>query len=332
MASPIPGRARRFRSSLASTLAWAWGTATVLGLSSLESVGALVRPAGTQKDDLQNSTGSHHLHSSHRSPLKDTLIQHRQQINECSRSLESRVVQVSKSPRIFQIDDFLSDDEMTFLKKHGEPLLQQSLTIDRATGQFHEDKVRTNSQMYLSKEECRDHAIFGQIARRLYRLARVPLGHGEQIQLGRYKVGQKYDCHFDSEVHQNVLRVATVLVYLNDVEAGGDTIFPMGEACSNLNDCCNIPANSTTSPLRKFHPQKGRAMLFFSHALTGVIEPHAMHCSCPVLEGEKWVMQAWFRTTLYEASPHYKLPSLPIRSQNAQEATEGAKAEEENEL
>merc|ERR1712167_376980 len=92
--------------------------------------------------------------------------------------------------------------------------------------------------MYVTKEDSREHPIIANIVRRLHRLARIPIGHGEQIQIGRYKVGEKYDCHYDSEVRVKVVRPATIISYIADGVVGGDTIFPMGAACSPLSRCC----------------------------------------------------------------------------------------------
>lgn len=219
-----------------------------------------------------------------------------------SHDIESRVVRLADDPRVFSVDDFLSDEECDFLKQHGEPLLQQSLTIDRVTGEYHPDKVRTNYQMYISKEDCVHHPVISQIVRRMYRLARIPLGHGEQVQIGRYRVGEKYDCHYDSEVSVDVVRPATIIVYISDVEAGGDTIFPMGQVCSLLENCC---AQNKTR-VRRLHPKKGRAILFYTHDFDGGVNKNALHGSCPVEEGEKWIIQAWFRASLYHESPHYQ--------------------------
>jgi len=219
-----------------------------------------------------------------------------------SHDVEARVHQVSNSPRIYQVDEFLSDEECEFLRKHGAKQLQPSLTIDRETGEYVPDTVRTNRQMYISKEDCRNQPEIANIVRRLHRLARIPIGHGEQVQVGRYLVGEKYDCHFDSEVSVNVVRPATIIVYIADGVTGGDTIFPMGATCMPLSRCCE---GNVTFPVKRFHPKKGRALLFYSHDLDGNLNSHALHGSCPVEGGEKWIIQAWFRSTLYPESPHY---------------------------
>ncbi len=49
------------------------------------------------------------------------------------------------------------------------------------------------------------------------------------LQVLRYGVGQKYGPHTDSLIDDSP-RMATVLLYLNDVEEGGETAFPSGSS------------------------------------------------------------------------------------------------------
>eukprot|EP00438_Fugacium_kawagutii_P015938 Skav217919 [mRNA] locus=scaffold795:311820:312596:- [translate_table: standard] len=225
---------------------------------------------------------------------------------------EQHLQEISSSPRIYQIDNFLTSAECKILREHGEPGLEPSLTIDRSTGNVVPDPVRTNMQMYVSAKDSLEHALIRPLVRRLYKLARIPLGHGERIQIGRYRIGEKYDCHFDSELRQGVIRSATVIVYLSDAE-GGETLFPMGQDCRVLTECCSGSTNSTShNPMKLLHPKQGRAILFFSHDMDSTLNPNALHCSCPVTNGEKWILQAWFRSQLYEESPHN-----PLRTSDA---------------
>ena len=58
--------------------------------------------------------------------------------------------------------------------------------------------------------------------------------NGEQMQILHYEHGQKYEPHADFFVDDfNVRaggnRVATVLMYLSNVDKGGETIFPASE-------------------------------------------------------------------------------------------------------
>lgn len=58
--------------------------------------------------------------------------------------------------------------------------------------------------------------------------------NGENIQVLQYEVTQKYDPHLDyfydeKDQLRGGHRYATVLMYLSDVEDGGETIFPNAE-------------------------------------------------------------------------------------------------------
>jgi prolyl 4-hydroxylase len=58
--------------------------------------------------------------------------------------------------------------------------------------------------------------------------------NGEDIQVLRYKHGEKYEPHYDYFTDNvNTVRgghrYATVLLYLTDVEEGGETVFPLAE-------------------------------------------------------------------------------------------------------
>ena len=51
------------------------------------------------------------------------------------------------------------------------------------------------------------------------------MSHQEDTQVLRYAIGQKYGAHYDS-LDNDSPRVCTVLLYLSDVEEGGETAFP----------------------------------------------------------------------------------------------------------
>ena len=90
--------------------------------------------------------------------------------------------------------------------------------------------MRTSTGHFLSRGQD---PIVQRIEERIAAFAMVPVDHGEAIQVLRYSDGQKYDPHFDyfhdpNNIKRSGQRVATALLYLSDVEEGGETVFPKG--------------------------------------------------------------------------------------------------------
>lgn len=58
--------------------------------------------------------------------------------------------------------------------------------------------------------------------------------NGEAMQILHYEHGQKYEPHFDyfhDKENQRLCghRIATVLMYLSNIDEGGETVFPSSE-------------------------------------------------------------------------------------------------------
>lgn len=68
-------------------------------------------------------------------------------------------------------------------------------------------------------------------------------------------------------------RYATVLVYLQDVEKGGETTFPQ----------LGI----------KVKPKKGRALIWNSMTSDGNCDPTSIHNAAKVEQGHKFIIQRW---------------------------------------
>lgn len=220
--------------------------------------------------------------------------------------------ELSYDPRVFVIDDFVTDEEAEVMMNYAKPLLKQARTINATTGLQQLDKARTNWQMYVNKTDNLEHPIFSKVVKRCHDLARIPLGHGEQIQVGRYNEGEFYEPHFDSEPNQGVRRSATVLIFLHGAEEGGETIFPKHLNCGheNFHGCCeDIPGKVLKQGKGLFiEGKKRQALLFYSHDLDGRNNIYSMHGSCPVVKGAKWIAQQWLREAPLESSPHYIPP------------------------
>ncbi|XP_010030509.2 probable prolyl 4-hydroxylase 9 [Eucalyptus grandis] len=133
------------------------------------------------------------------------------------------------------------------------------------------------------------------IEEKFARVTMIPREHGEAFDVLPYEIGQKYSSHcdaFDPAQYgpQKSQRVATFLLYLSDVEEGGETMFPFENGMNmdgtyDFKKCVGL----------KVKPRQGDGLLFYSLLPNGTIDPTSIHGSCPVIKGEKWVAPKWIR-------------------------------------
>lgn len=129
--------------------------------------------------------------------------------------------------------------------------------------------------------------------------------NGEGLQVLHYEVGQKYEPHHDYfsddyNVKRGGNRIATVLMYLSDVEEGGETVFPAAKG--NVSD---VPWWNELSQCGKeglsVLPKKRDALLFWSARPDATLDPSSLHGGCPVIKGNKWSSTKWFHFNEYTA-------------------------------
>ena len=78
--------------------------------------------------------------------------------------------------------------------------------------------------------------------------------------------------------------MVTVLVYLNDVEEGGGTDFPeLGVTVTAKKGDVVVFHNVINETPVASHPK---------------IHPKSLHAGMPVIKGEKWMVNLWFRENL----------------------------------
>ncbi|XP_058073829.1 probable prolyl 4-hydroxylase 7 isoform X2 [Magnolia sinica] len=213
----------------------------------------------------------------------------------------TRVTQLSWHPRAFLYTGFLSGAECDHLINLARDKLEVSMVADNDSGKSIKSEVRTSSGMFLQKGQDE---IVTAIERRIAAWTFLPPENGESIQILHYEHGQKYEPHFDyfhDKANQELggHRVATVLMYLSNIEMGGETIFPNSEGKgSQLKD-------DTWSDCAKngyaVKPKKGDALLFFSLHPDAQTDPDSLHGSCPVIEGEKWSATKWIHVRSFDS-------------------------------
>ncbi|KAI5021894.1 hypothetical protein ZWY2020_058624, partial [Hordeum vulgare] len=122
--------------------------------------------------------------------------------------------------------------------------------------------------------------------------------HGEGLQVLHYEVGQKYESHFHYFLDGQ--RMETILMYLSDVEEGGETIFPD----ANVNSSSLPWYNELSECARKdlaVKPNMGDALLFWSMKPDATLDPLSLHGDCPVIKGNKWSSTKWLHVGEYKA-------------------------------
>ncbi|KAI8534914.1 hypothetical protein RHMOL_Rhmol10G0133500 [Rhododendron molle] len=166
--------------------------------------------------------------------------------------------------------------------------LREGETVENTKG------IRTSSGMFISASEDKTGTL-DLIEEKIARATMIPRSHGEAFNILRYEAGQRYNSHYDAfnpaeYGPQKSQRIASFLLYLSDVEEGGETMFPFENGLpSDLNydyqKCVGL----------KIKPRRGDGLLFYSLFPNGSIDVTSLHGSCPVIAGQKWVATKWIR-------------------------------------
>ncbi|KAL6209945.1 hypothetical protein ACLB2K_020884 [Fragaria x ananassa] len=134
--------------------------------------------------------------------------------------------------------------------------LRKGETVESTKG------TRTSSGTFISASED-ETGVLDIIEQKIARATMFPTDHGE---------------------------FASFLLYLSDVEGGGETMFPF-ENGSNM----DIRYDYKKCIGLKVKPRQGDGLLFYSVLPNGTIDQTSLHGSCPVIRGEKWVATKWIR-------------------------------------
>ncbi|KAJ1401309.1 hypothetical protein B484DRAFT_405765 [Ochromonadaceae sp. CCMP2298] len=195
--------------------------------------------------------------------------------------VEMKLEVISLAPRVFLIENFLSDFECEEIKNIAEPKMSSSTVGNQDAGGAREDSTRTSRNAWVGrKASVVTDSLFGR-AEHLLKIERLDNRNTEDMQVVHYKIGQKYDSHHDWGVSgYPESRFVTLLLYLSDMEdadAGGETSFPKG-------------ANGLGF---KAHAGKGNAILFYNLLEDGNGDDLALHAALPLRKGEKWLSNFW---------------------------------------
>lgn len=186
---------------------------------------------------------------------------------------------LSWKPRAFLYHNFITAEEAKEIIALGEKHVTQSLVVSDQ-GKNVQSGGRTSNGVFLMGNFMAQSPLLRYLEKRIADWTQLPIENGEAFYLLRYETGQEYKAHSDyfppgklSNGEGN--RYATVIVYLQTPEEGGDTVFP------NVN--VNVKAIA------------GNALLFYDLNTTWQGDTNSLHAGQPVIKGTKWAMTKWIR-------------------------------------
>ncbi|XP_037835223.1 prolyl 4-hydroxylase subunit alpha-3 [Kryptolebias marmoratus] len=185
---------------------------------------------------------------------------------------------LSLRPFVVLYHDFITAAEAEDIKTFAQPGLRRSVVAageKQATADYRISKsawLKGSAGSLVEKLDQRISLITGLNVKHPY---------GEFLQVVNYGIGGHYEPHFDHATSPSSPvfklktgnRVATFMIYLSPVEAGGSTAF--------------IYANFSV-------PVVERAAIFWWNLhRNGQGDEDTLHAGCPVLIGDKWVANKW---------------------------------------
>ena len=187
-----------------------------------------------------------------------------------------------QQPILAVLDSVLSADECEQVIALARHRLRPSTVVDPRSGENKVATHRDSEGMFFAVQE---NEFIAKLDRRIAELMNCPIEHGEGLQVLRYGPGAKNTPHYDFLVPSNAAnrdsitrsgqRISTLVIYLNDVASGGETIFPeIGLSVS---------------------PKKGNAVYFEYGNSLRQVDLKSAHAGAPVHTGEKWAVTKWMR-------------------------------------
>jgi len=131
---------------------------------------------------------------------------------------------LSRDPWVVTFDSFLSDEETKRVIEVGGRHWQRSQAGDGV------QSVRTSSTAWCPHSGCGSDPVLQRLRQRISNLTLIPEENAEHLQVLRYEEGQFYRRHHDQNSPVTSAwgpRLYTFFMYLNDVEQGGETHFPL---------------------------------------------------------------------------------------------------------
>ncbi|XP_005308582.2 prolyl 4-hydroxylase subunit alpha-3 isoform X1 [Chrysemys picta bellii] len=181
-------------------------------------------------------------------------------------------------PYVALYHDFVSDLEAEKIKGLAAPWLQRSVVASEEKQQKAEYRISKSAWLKDTVDP-----VIVSLDQRIAALTGLNIRppYAEHLQVVNYGIGGHYEPHFDHATSRKSPlyrmksgnRLATVMIYLSSVDAGGSTAF--------------IYANLSVPVV------KNAALFWWNLHRNGAGNGDTLHAGCPVLAGDKWVANKW---------------------------------------
>lgn len=180
-----------------------------------------------------------------------------------------------------EVPNFLSSADCDAIIKVAKSKGMVKSKVYTSTHDALDTNIRDSEQTWLNPT---DDDVCKRLSDMVAGIVGIPSSHQESIQVVHYEIGGKYEPHYDACVEDTEAckrldavgggRLLTAMVYLNDVEKGGHTHFPV------IN--------------RSVTPEKGKLVIFTNlHRPSEDVISQSKHGGDPVRSGEKWIANIW---------------------------------------
>lgn len=202
------------------------------------------------------------------------------------------VTMLSTDPVVVYYENVLSETEIHFLtdRAHSIP--------DGASSDTDPNRVSDNTVLHIG-----DHSRVKDITNKVAALAGFTGAYAERVVLNRYRPvdegpQQEFKPHYDfiddsdlapESGFSGCQRAATILMYLTDVEDGGETVFLRDDSPES-----HYPSNEKHIRIR---PKRGSLLVWFNcHPETERVDANSRHAGLPVTTGVKLAATVFVRT------------------------------------
>lgn len=203
--------------------------------------------------------------------------------NEDANDFENNFYIYSNYPLIFSKDEFLTREECKHIIEISQPYLKEATVYNEKT---QKDEISDYRKCKVCYFKHTHDDVITEIVERISNVVQVSPVRAELLQVISYEEGEYFDYHVDAfslndiNMQDGGQRLFTTMVYLNDVEEGGETHFKL----------LNITVE----------PKEGR-LLVFQNCLknSNAQNTQTLHAGLPIKKGKKYAINLWYRENVH---------------------------------